>query len=537
LNSDEVRQRLVGWLKQLLHTTSVKSDDNLFALGAQSLTAMRLIGRIEAEYGVRLSLRDVFQNPSVELLTERIRCVPREPRIRRARRATQSSRPYEAPITLAQESFWRIARAIPEAPLHIQVVQLEALGEIDGESLLAALQDTVARHDALRATFCQRGDQVFQVITPVFSLPVTSHEFSGLGPEQRRDALRELVRGELRRPFDLTREVPIRVRHVRFCPTDCVLLLSLHHIAFDGWSRQVLMSDIAAFYKARVDGTATRPAPPLRYSDVADWEARRHAEGAFNRSLEFWRDQFAGVCADLRLPGAATLTGYRTIAHAIALPEAELRQIRASATNEGVTLSAMLMATFMGLVSSLASADESRAALQVANRERYETQDVIGLFANVAVVRVAYHEGVPFRDFLRSVQARNFEVLEHQAVPFEHVIAELGKTGQLDPARLLQIGFTLNESARVSVDVPGGRLQYTTPHRDHAGKQEVDPTNFSLLLELRPVEDGIAGYIKYQNDVYPTAVIESFSRRYLSALRTASNDPGDTVGAIFHSDR
>lgn len=507
--------RLARLWAQTLGVPEVRRDQSYFALGGQSVTAMRLISRIDREFGASLSLRDIFEHPTLTAMAEQI-----GHRAGGGRRLPRPPRSPRIPLSAAQESFWRIAHALPGVSMFNQVLCLDVHGDIESELLVEGLRDAVRRHEALCATFSGAPGQAVQTISRLAVAPVTSERHAG-----RPDAVvPRVVAEETATAFDLERQIPVRARLLEFDGSR-VLVVTTHHIAFDGWSRGILMDDLAACCRVRAEGA--EPVPAGRgFSSYVTWQHEQRKAGAWADSVRVWREVLAPPLPTLRLPGAREADDdFRTARREVVL-DAELSDaVQAFASAERTTAFTVLMTAFMAVVALACDADEGCVAVQVANRTWPEVVDMVGPLANTLVVRAALDRAGGFAGFLHEVQRACLVAYDHQEVPFEHVVQELREV--VDVAALLRIGFAVHEQFPTA-EIPGGRLAAREVGADEDGK--VDPTTFELVLELRPEGDEFRGELTYKSALYPPEVIEDLVGRYLAFLLAALGAPATAIG-------
>ncbi|RMC23154.1 condensation domain-containing protein, partial [Paracoccus siganidrum] len=273
-------------------------DDSFFALGGDSLLATRLIGRIRPAFGIDLPIRAIFECPAIAALAARISAGD-APRPARPALAPQA-RPDQLPLSFAQQRLWFLGQLEgPSATYNIPMA-LRIEGDLDADALQAALNDVIARHEALRTRF-PAGDTPRQEVLDSASLVL-----------QRRDigaaALDAALAEGAAQVLDLAAGLPLAATLFRLGDREHVLLLVLHHIAADGASMAPLAADLSAAYAARLDGRAPdRPALPVQYGDYTLWHRQllgdpndprsRHA-----RQLEFWKQALENIPEQMQMP-------------------------------------------------------------------------------------------------------------------------------------------------------------------------------------------------------------------------------------------
>lgn len=530
---------------ELLDQPDGDEDRDFFSLGGQSLIATRLIGRIGEELGVRLRLRDIFDNPTLAGLRTLVAAARERTEETGARTSADAPadgpaplvhsplHPYSAPLALLQERFWKVERTLPEAAFFNQVMRVDLIGDLDPRMLLSALRGTIRRHDVLRTTLREGPDGPRQTVRPDFTVPVRQRECGDLDETAREEAIRQAAKAEAKLPFDLVREIPLRLRVLRFTATRSAVLVVTHHIAFDGWSRNQLVADVAANYRARVEGTAAPEPLVFTYTDFATWQVAHRAAGGMDASRSYWLDRLAAPYPDLRLPEALEGDdGYRSATQPVTVSAATMASVARLARGENTTDFTVLLAVFLLAVASRSGTPEAIAAIQVANRRWPGTQKLVGLFANTLVLRAPIDPAAAFEAYLRTVRTALLEAFDHQEVPLEEVVEALRERDGIDPADLLQVGFALQDAWVPETPVPGGFLRQASGLASGDG-QELDPTTFGLTMELRADGPALSGHVTYKADRYPPVAIKALVAAFDGILRAVADEPQTAVGTLI----
>ncbi|MFE9636295.1 condensation domain-containing protein [Streptomyces sp. NPDC006463] len=537
-------ERLRTLWNELLDQPDGDEDRDFFSLGGQSLIATRLIGHIGQEFGVRLRLRDIFDNPTLAGLSALVAARERtEETVARTAADLPADgpaplvhsplHPYSAPLAPLQERFWKVERTLPEAAFFNQIMRVDLIGDLDPRMLLSALRGTIRRHDVLRATLGEGPDGPRQTVRPDFTVPLRQRECGDLDESAREEAIRQAAKAEARLPFDLVREIPLRLRALRFTATRSAVLVVTHHIAFDGWSRNQLVADVAAHYRARIEGTAVPEPLAFTYTDFATWQVAHRAAGGMDSSRAYWLDRLAAPYPDLRLPEALEGDdGYRSATQPVTVSAATMASVARLARGKNTTDFTVLLAVFLLAVATRSGTPEAMTAIQVANRRWPGTQKLVGLFANTLVLRVPIDPAAAFEAYLRTVRTALLEAFDHQEVPLEEVVDELRERDGIDPADLLQVGFAIQDAWVPETPVPGGFLRQASGLAFGDG-QELDPTTFGLTMELRADGPALSGHVTYKADRYPPVAIKALVAAFDGILRAVADEPHTAVGTLI----
>ncbi|ALS11336.1 hypothetical protein AOU28_06915 [Pseudomonas aeruginosa] len=342
------------------------------------------------------------------------------------------------PLSYAQERQWFLWQMDPQSAAYNIPSALRLRGELDVEALSASLGAIVERHQSLRTVFVEdeqldgfRQQVLASVDVPV---PVTL-----AGDDDAQAQIRAFVESETQQPFDLRNGPLLRARLLRLAADDHVLTLTIHHVAADGWSMRVLVEELIALYGARRQGVeATLPDLPIQYADYAIWQRHWLEAGERERQLEYWMARLGGGQSVLELPTdrqRPALPSYRGARHELQLPQALGRQLQALAQREGTTLFMLLLASFQALLHRYSGQDEIRVGVPVANRNRVETERLIGFFVNTQVLRADLDAQMPFLDLLQQTRVAALGAQSHQDLPFEQLPPGQPPGACLDRAR------------------------------------------------------------------------------------------------------
>jgi len=353
------------------------------------------------------------------------------------------------PLSLTQQRLWFLDQLLPDSAAYNQPTALRLEGRLDNASLSRALDEIVARHEALRTVLATAEGEPYQVVQPPRPLDLELLNLSALEGAAREAALAEALAETAARPFDLSAHWPIRARLIRLGPVDHVLLIVTHHIASDGWSNGVLFRELAALYDA-FSARRPSPLPPLavQYGDFAVWQRRQLAGGELDRQLAYWRRQLAGLPAEVTLPAdrprplAPTHRGARG---ARMFPKALVEGLKALGRDENATLFMTLLAGFLALLHRYTGQPDVVVGSPIAGRTRVEIEPLIGFFVGTLPLRGDLSGDPTVREHLRRMREVALAGYGHQDVPFEKLVEELAPERTLIRNPIVQVMFGLRD--------------------------------------------------------------------------------------------
>ncbi|MBQ0927082.1 non-ribosomal peptide synthase/polyketide synthase [Saccharopolyspora endophytica] len=514
---------------EVLGVPRVGLDDDFFALGGHSLLAVKLVSRIRAVFDAEISVRAVFEEPSVAGLAGKLaqsRGPVRPP-------VVPMSRPPVLPVSYGQSRLWFLDRL--EGPNHLYNIclLLRLSGPLDTGALRAALADVIARHESLRTTFPQVGDQPSQFVHPVdevtVDLPTTTVTAAELA--RRRDELAAHA-------FDLAVEPPVKAD--LFCVTEggssvgeeWALSLVVHHIAGDGWSMGPLWRDLSDAYAARRAGREPGWAPlPLQYADYTLWQRELlgdtdHPDSVLAQQIDYWKEKLSGAPQELALPvdrARPTVSDREAGWAALRIPARLHARLAELALAEGVTMFMLLHTAVSVLLSKSGAGRDIVLGSPVAGRMDQGLDGLVGYFSNTLVLRTDLSGEPDFTELLHRVRAAVLEAFEHQDVPFERLVEELAPARSMARHPLFQVMLAVQNNPRSVPQLPGVHVTE-------------DPTGllsarFDLDIEVHEQFDeagapaGMDGGVVFAAELFDKSTVDTLMARLVRVLEAIAGDP------------
>ncbi|HYX24954.1 MAG TPA: amino acid adenylation domain-containing protein, partial [Thermoanaerobaculia bacterium] len=442
-------------------------------------------------------------------------------------RPVEPGRPY--PLSFAQERLWFLDQLQPGTFAYNVPFAVRLTGRLDAAALAATLREIVRRHASLRTSFGVSDGEPVQRIAPAAELPFPRVDLGGLPPDRREEEVGKLALAESRRSFDLTRAPMLRALLVRLEPKDHALLLTLHHIAADGWSVGVLVREVVALYQAFAQG---EPSPlselPVQYVDFALWQ-RGWLQGAeLAAQLAFWRDLLVDVPV-LQLatdrPRTA-LQSYRGANLSLQLPAAVGDGVRALSQRLRATPFMILLAGFEALLQRYTGQNDLIVGSTIANRTRRELEGLIGFFVNTLALRADLGGDPSFDLLLARVRESTLGAFAHQDLPFEKLVAELQPERDLSRSPLFQVLFQFQNANAEAEPV---RLPELELRPMGAGGQTA---KFDLVLNTFEAGPLFGGTLKYNTDLFERATAARIIRHFATLLTAAVTAPARPLSEL-----
>jgi amino acid adenylation domain-containing protein len=526
------QERVLGEVfAQVLGLDRVGPEDSFFDLGGHSLLATRLVSRIRAVLGVELPVRSVFENQTPASLAGVLEGAEaaRPPLTRTV------PRPERVPLSFAQARLWFLEQFHGRGTAYNLPFAWRLRGQVDAAALAAALGDVAARHETLRTVFSAEDGEPCQRIIPAeeAQVPVAVATASPAG-------LGGLIETAARYEFDLAAELPVRASLFTLSRDEHVLVLLCHHIASDGWSMQVLMTDLGTAYAARRDGRAPGWAPlPVQYADYALWQrdllGRDAADGGvLAAQVGYWRQALAGLPEELALPYDRPRPAEQSLRGGVVrwqLADPALHAVLAELAREHqATVFMVLHAALAVLLSRMGAGTDVPLGAPVAGRTDEAVHDLVGFFVNTLVLRADLSGDPGFGELLDRVKDVVLAAQARQDVPFEHLVEVLNPARSPSRHPLFQVMIADQDVGAVRWALPGLAVR-DEPVPDSVAK-------FDLTLGFEQDHDadgapaGINALLEYAEDLFDHGTVQALAARLTRLLRQAADHPRDPVTAL-----
>ena len=441
--ANAVEEILAGIYAQVLGLDRVGVDDSFFDLGGDSLSAMRVIAAINTGLDAGLSVRAVFEAPTVAQLAPRIGedAGRREPLV-------AVERPAVVPLSFAQQRLWFLDQLQGPSPVYNMATALRLSGRLDVEALGAALADVVGRQESLRTLFAAPDGIPQQLVVPPERADFGWDVVDATGWSAAR--LDEAIDAAVRHPFDLGAEIPLRATLFRLADDEHVLVAVVHHIAADGWSITPLIRDLGVAYASRCAGQAPDWAPlPVQYVDYTLWQRAQLGDLADSDSriaaqLAYWEQALAGLPERLQLPTDRPyppVADQRGATVTVDWPAELQQQVARVAREHNATSFMVIQAALAVLLSKISASTDVAVGFPIAGRGDPALDELVGFFVNTLVLRVDLAGDPTVAELLAQVRQRGLAAYEHQDVPFEVLVERLNPTRILTHHPLVQVAL------------------------------------------------------------------------------------------------
>nr|WP_249354685.1 non-ribosomal peptide synthetase [Rhodococcus sp. USK13] len=521
---------VAGVFGDVLGIEQVGADDDFFRLGGDSLSATRVVARVDAALDVEVGLHALFEAPTVTAFAARAA----KATVRTDRPVLQSGpRPERIPLSLAQTRMWFLNQFDTSSPAYNIAMAFRLSGALDVDALRAAVADVVARHESLRTRFPMCDGEPVQVILPdaapdLPEVTVTSET-----------ELRERLSASVSEGFDVTKQVPVRAALFETSDADRVLLVVVHHIVADGASMVPLARDVLVAYTARTHGGAPEWEPlAVQYADFALWQRQllgsdEDPQSLVSAQLDYWRNALAGLPAALDLPADRPRLMQRSpggsrVGFEI---DADLhRRLTALASAHQSTLFMVAHAALAAFLARMSGSEDIAIGTPVAGRGEAALDDMVGMFVNTVVLRTVIRSASTFAELLEQVRVVDLGAYAHAEVPFEKVVEALDPPRSTAHSPLFQVllEFQNVEQSDLSlpdVEVTGIDLGATIARFDFQ-------LTVSEEYDDEGSQSGIRAAFSYATDLFDADTVAELADRFVRMLGAVVDDPSVRLGNL-----
>ncbi|MGW1774935.1 amino acid adenylation domain-containing protein [Streptomyces sp. NPDC002104] len=502
----------------MLAVERVGRQDHFFELGGDSLTAMRTVLHLRKALDIEIPIRVIFDSPTLETIAAAIGALGADGEPAAAAGPTpRDHAEAPAPLTASQARLWFHDQLVPGNTTYNLVQPFRLTGPLDTAALRGAFEVFVERHGILSQSFEVIGDTPYQV--PGAGKPLDFQVFDTAEDPERWTPER-VIAEEARTPFDLANGPHFRVRLLREGPQDHVLVVSVHHIVWDGWSTSIMVREISALYRSRNESVL--PAPGVHYADVAVWEAEQAESGEFKPQIDFWRSRLAAPLPVLALPTEGEITDSEKIEGARApfsLDPVVAADFKGVCSAERATTFMGYLAAWQVLLQWWCRQQDIIVGVPAGHRAHPQLESTIGFLVNSLAIRTRFTGDPTFSEVLKEVREGALEAYAHQDVPFDHIVQAVRPERRAgESAPVFRTWFLLEDVPLPEWDLPG------------MAAEEID-AEFLLAVHdikltlLATAEGGMEGGIDYRVDLFSDSTVQRLTHCLSELVKLLSVQP------------
>ncbi|KGT76054.1 thioester reductase [Bradyrhizobium japonicum] len=521
----ELERHLARIWTDVLELNQIGVDQDVFALGADSIKVTQTLSRVWTQLGTRLSFNDIFDAPTVAALAARIESHRDSAAVAPGLRDT-STDAGKASLSYQQQRIQVLSRLDPTGYSYNVLEVVRLFGPLDVDALAASIGRIWERHEVLRSTFPHLSVKPLQIVGKVRPR-LEQLDVRPCAKSKRTAAVQRLAQETGRQTFDLEKGPLLQARLLRLDETDHALVINIHHLITDGWSQRLFWEELRAHFAAGIKGAPTElPKLPVQYRHFAEWQRTWLATPAAEEQRRYWRTQLAGVTelplrTDRQRPETWTGRGAR---QPLKLSRTLSRTIKSLSRSHGVTSFMTLLATFQCLLYRYTHHEDVAVGSVIANRNQVDLERLMGMFANTIVLRTDLSGDPSFSEVLRRVRQVTLSGYRNQDLPFEKVLQTLQVSRSMDRNTLFQVMFILQNPPPRAPALPGLSAHLVG----------VDPgiARVDLTLELIDADERLGGWFEYNTDLFEAATIRRMAAHLKILLEAIVANPEERISRL-----
>ncbi|MCB0606743.1 MAG: amino acid adenylation domain-containing protein, partial [Lewinella sp.] len=527
----ELEMRLLKIWQKILSRERISTSDNFFDIGGHSLTSGRIVAEVFREFGVKITLRDMFTYPTVKDLTR----VIREAKVDQFESIPPSPPREFAELSHAQRRMWILNKMSDSGAVYNIFNTGRLTGPVDSRIVESAFRDLLTRHESLRTAFVQVGEEPRAKVLPASEVPFKVNELDIRSFQSPEKMARDRAVYISTQPFDLAATPLFRVELLRTGDEDYIFVMVIHHIIADGWSLNLLFREFMALYAAHASGRdAGLPQLSIQYRDFAAWQNGRLKGERLAEQLGFWLRQFEGEIPVLNLPYDFPRKPVKTYSGGSAellLEKELLDQVYDFGKKNHATLFMNLLASVSTLLYRYSGQSDMVIGTPVAGRENPDLENQIGLFLNTLAIRTRFEPDQNFWELLNLIKENTLSVFQHQEYPFDKLVDELELKRDLSRSPLFDVMIVLNNTLDAVAD-----REVSLPFA--IGEFPVGNvlSKFDLTFHFTETAEGLQMELNYNTDLFTAETIRSLLRHLRRLIAAAIAEPRTPVARLDYLD-
>ena len=495
-NTESLPDIILAEFRNTLAEPDMTADDDFFDFGGHSLLATRVIGNLQKNHGIKLNFNDFFKSPTAGALAKIAR--QQQPAVSAAEVQPDQS----APLTLAQDFLWQAYSAFDFSPIYNLPFAIEFQQPVNEEILHQAFNDLIIRHIGLRTLFKTDKQQTRQYTVPVAEL----NQYKWFWPVS--DSHGVTLSGEAAYKFDLTRELPLRIRLLTADNGNTVLSFLVHHMVIDEWSLNTIMTDLSHAYAARLQGQA--PVWANTVPAIHEFARRQQQNGINRQHLDYWRSRLQGAKKGLTL-NTDTITLPENTAPQVKWLEIRFdsafhQHISAFAKLHHASIFSVFYTAIATILQKEGNLDEIVIGTSASGRTDPNYFDTVGYFTTMVAHRTRFTPQQSFTALLADTSEQINESMDYADIPINYIQQALGIPDNEGLMFDVYIHIHSNNALNGQLSTARGAIPYRQilPERN----ESMFGLHFEIMENQINNQYSLSMIITYQAHRYPTVLVE-----------------------------
>jgi len=431
------------------------------------------------------------------------------------------------PLSFAHYRLWFLNKLEGDNHAYNLPFPVKLEGDLNTVVLLNAVKEVLLRHTILRTSFPESDGNPFQKVNDISDKSFGMFTAGGNSAEAKWLWINSFIADKVKVSFNLEKGPLFSIDIIHVDANTNVLVMVFHHLLLDGWSINIVLDEIEKYYDLLINGKNILPAPHLQYSDYTIWHNKWLESAGAKKQLDYWKNELMNLPGILQMPftssrpAVQTLNGATTI---FEIDEITYNGLKKIASANDASLFMVLYAAFSVLLYRYTGTKDIILGTTIANRNRSELEELVGLLANTIAIRTNLSGNPSFIEYLGTVKKKMLSAYENQDIPFEKVVEEVNPKRSLSFTPVFQILFELQEIQKTKASMPGIKVTPIEPENT-ASKYDIN-----LLMLLR---DGIlTGNFEYNTDLFSEDSVNRIINHFRQILYSIVQNPDTKIGHL-----
>ncbi len=514
---NETERLLTEIWSEVLEKEKIGIYDNFFELGGHSLKLTRIISRIHKVLDIKIPASLFFETPTIAGIVDGLQL------IKKGNYREIFSQPHQDyyPTSHAQRRLWIIDRLEGEVTSYNMPAAYRIKGNLNFAALQQAFQTLTQRHEILRTGFKLVDDEPVQYV--VEDLPVQINYLNSVVDEA------VILEQEARKAFDLRQPGQLRMNLFKLNSDEYLLLITIHHIIFDEWSRNIFISELAVLYNTFVTQKPNTLQPlRVQYKDYAVWQNELLESQEMVISEQYWLAKLQGDLPVLDLPTDKPRPRLRSTEGDLLKFHVEqemVRELKRFAQKQNVTLFMVLLTAYYILLYRYSQQNDLIIGIPTTNRQNEDLEKMIGFFVNTLPVRLQLDVKESIFESLNRIKEASIQAIAHQEYPLDKLLERLNTNWDTSRSIFFDTMFNYTD-----IDVDANfKLEglQVIPLEQNSRTAKND-----LTINLTLADQGLSGSIEYCTDLFETETIRQMSQHYMNLLEKIIHNSEETIDCL-----
>lgn len=534
---NEMEQRVFACWEKVFQSVEFGITDNFFDLGGDSIKMIQLISALKSSFHIAIKNQEIFKLTTIEQQAVYVKekYDPKEARnIVEAAAVQDESKEDEAEMLLenmvilsaAQKRQWIMYEMNPECPYYNNTIAIRVTGAVVIPCLKMAIYQLIDRHETLRTKYGVRNGTCYQIVEEQGNINIDEIDLMSMQEEERESKLEQLYQEEANAVIHIDYQIPIRATIMRCNQGELILLMSIHHIASDGWSMRVLLQDLSRIYSDILTyGRNRMPELNMQYSEYAKWQYDFMNSKEYQSQLDYWKEELKDAPPALELPSDRIReqntenAGKRLF---IEINEELTAKVKEICNSKDCTLYMFLMSAFASLMQRYSNQNDMILGTLIANRNQVNLENMIGFFVNTMPIRLTMDSDDSFLSLLNQVRNKTISMYDNQDVPFDALIDELGIVRESGKNPLFQVLFVVQNAQLESIKDSNAEWNLTI--------LDSDTSKFDLIIQIFEIDNKLSIKFEYDINLFYENTIQRWGSHFKKLIQEIVTYPSNKIG-------